>query len=143
VEKLVGGVRSATVGSIVGDVSIAAAQQSLLGNESATVWFTDPPYYDAIPYAALSDFFFVWLKRALPNHPRACPTCSPRGGHAPKLRPRGLRRGAWSSDGTRRCILVLVMQVFAQMLRENLRDYEYGATGSVDRFAVKIAVELA
>ena len=24
---------------------------------------TDPPYYDAIPYADLSDFFFVWLRR--------------------------------------------------------------------------------
>ncbi len=34
----------------------------------AHVWFTDPPYYDAIPYADLSDFFFVWLKRALPEH---------------------------------------------------------------------------
>jgi adenine-specific DNA methylase len=29
----------------------------------------DPPYYDAVPYADLSDFFFVWLKRALPGHP--------------------------------------------------------------------------
>jgi len=26
---------------------------------------TDPPYYDNVPYAALSDFFYVWLKRAL------------------------------------------------------------------------------
>ena len=26
---------------------------------------TDPPYYDAIPYAELSDFFYVWLKRSL------------------------------------------------------------------------------
>jgi adenine-specific DNA methylase len=26
---------------------------------------TDPPYYDAVPYADLSDFFYVWLKRAL------------------------------------------------------------------------------
>jgi adenine-specific DNA methylase len=25
---------------------------------------TDPPYYDAVPYADLSDFFYVWLKRA-------------------------------------------------------------------------------
>ena len=25
---------------------------------------TDPPYYDAIPYADLSDFFYVWLKRS-------------------------------------------------------------------------------
>lgn len=24
---------------------------------------TDPPYYDSVPYAALSDFFYVWFKR--------------------------------------------------------------------------------
>ena len=27
--------------------------------------FTDPPYYDNIPYAYLSDFFYVWLKRTV------------------------------------------------------------------------------
>lgn len=27
--------------------------------------FTDPPYYDNVAYADLSDFFYVWLKRAL------------------------------------------------------------------------------
>ncbi|MDI6714412.1 MAG: hypothetical protein QMD43_05230 [Thermodesulfovibrio sp.] len=27
--------------------------------------FTDPPYYDNINYAELSDFFYVWLKRAI------------------------------------------------------------------------------
>lgn len=26
---------------------------------------TDPPYYDNVPYSDLSDFFYVWLKRAL------------------------------------------------------------------------------
>ena len=26
---------------------------------------TDPPYYDAIPYSDLMDFFHVWLRRAL------------------------------------------------------------------------------
>ena len=26
---------------------------------------TDPPYYDAIDYAGLSDFFYVWLKRSI------------------------------------------------------------------------------
>ncbi len=39
-----------------------------LPHKSAAIWFTDPPYYDAVPYADLSDFFLVWLKRALPNH---------------------------------------------------------------------------
>jgi putative DNA methylase len=40
-----------------------------LPRDSAAVWFTDPPYYDSIPYAHLSDVFYVWLKRALgKNH---------------------------------------------------------------------------
>lgn len=31
---------------------------------------TDPPYYDNIGYASLSDFFYVWLRRSLkPIHP--------------------------------------------------------------------------
>lgn len=29
--------------------------------------FTDPPYYDNVPYSYLSDFFYVWLKRTLGN----------------------------------------------------------------------------
>ena len=35
------------------------------------LWFTDPPYYDAVPYADLSDFFFVWLKRTASESPFA------------------------------------------------------------------------
>jgi len=30
-----------------------------------TMGFTDPPYYDNIVYADLSDFFYVWLRRSL------------------------------------------------------------------------------
>lgn len=31
---------------------------------------TDPPYYDNVPYADLSDFFYVWLKRVIGDlHP--------------------------------------------------------------------------
>lgn len=30
-----------------------------------TAVVTDPPYYDAIAYADISDFFYVWLKRTL------------------------------------------------------------------------------
>ena len=30
-----------------------------------TAVITDPPYYDAIAYADISDFFYVWLKRTL------------------------------------------------------------------------------
>ena len=32
--------------------------------------FTDPPYYDNVPYSYLSDFFYVWLKRTVGDlHP--------------------------------------------------------------------------
>ena len=37
-----------------------------LSDDSVSCFFTDPPYYDAVPYADLSDFFYVWLKRSLP-----------------------------------------------------------------------------
>lgn len=50
-------------------VAQADASEQVLPEESVSVWFTDPPYYDAIPYADLSDFFFVWLRRAVPEHP--------------------------------------------------------------------------
>ena len=32
--------------------------------QEVDVILTDPPYYDAIPYSDLMDFFYVWLKRA-------------------------------------------------------------------------------
>lgn len=56
-------------GSTVGQTQCADATLSPLPAESTSVWFTDPPYYDAVPYADLSDFFFGWLKRVLPGHP--------------------------------------------------------------------------
>lgn len=31
------------------------------------VILTDPPYYDAIPYSDLMDFYYIWLKRSLHN----------------------------------------------------------------------------
>ena len=51
-----------------GQMQQADATDSPLPHQSASVWFTDPPYYNAIPYADLSDFFLVWLKRTLPDH---------------------------------------------------------------------------
>ena len=32
---------------------------------SFDVVVTDPPYYDNVPYADISDFFYVWLKRTI------------------------------------------------------------------------------
>lgn len=53
------------VGLHTGHVEQASATDHTLPEDSANALFTDPPYYDAVPYAHLSDFFFVWLRRAL------------------------------------------------------------------------------
>ena len=55
---------------ISGQVQQTDATDHPLPDQTAGIWFTDPPYYFAIPYADLSDFFFVWLKRTLPEHSR-------------------------------------------------------------------------
>jgi putative DNA methylase len=34
-------------------------------NSSLDAVITDPPYFDSVPYADLSDFFYVWLKRSI------------------------------------------------------------------------------
>ncbi len=42
-----------------------------LPDDSAQAFITDPPYYDAVPYSYLSDFFYVWLRRTLGiTHPQ-------------------------------------------------------------------------
>lgn len=48
-----------------GQVVEASATRQPLPNDAAQAFITDPPYYDAVPYADLSDFFFVWFKRSL------------------------------------------------------------------------------
>ncbi len=53
------------VGLLPGHAEQQDASKLSLPDDSAQVFFTDPPYYDAVPYADLSDLFYVWLKRAL------------------------------------------------------------------------------
>jgi adenine-specific DNA methylase len=72
-------------GDTVGQVEMASASSHPLPDESAAIWFTDPPYYDAIPYADLSDFFLVFLKRALPSHKLLRDPFDPNNHLAPKL----------------------------------------------------------
>lgn len=44
----------------------ASDQQDATSNSRANCFIaTDPPYYDNIGYADLSDFFYVWLRRSL------------------------------------------------------------------------------
>ena len=46
-------------------VQRASATQLPDADDSYDAVITDPPYYDNISYADLSDFFYVWLKRSL------------------------------------------------------------------------------
>jgi adenine-specific DNA methylase len=69
----------------VGQVQVADACKSPIPDEAASCWFTDPPYYDAIPYSDLADFFLVWLKRSLPGHPLLRDPFDPTNRLSPKL----------------------------------------------------------
>jgi putative DNA methylase len=53
-----------------GHAEHASATTNPLPDDTANVFFTDPPYYDSVPYADISDFFYVWLRRSLlGSHP--------------------------------------------------------------------------
>lgn len=43
----------------------SSGDKTQFADKSIKAVVTDPPYYDAIAYADLSDFFYVWLKRTL------------------------------------------------------------------------------
>ena len=47
------------------DTTQASATNLPLPDNFFDAVFTDPPYYDNVPYSYLSDFFYVWLKRTL------------------------------------------------------------------------------
>lgn len=68
----------------IGQIQCANALEHPLPDSTASIWFTDPPYYDAIPYADLSDFFLIWLKRALPDHPLLSDPFDPQNILSPK-----------------------------------------------------------
>jgi putative DNA methylase len=63
----VGKVCEANVPSIAvaGHAECASATSHPLPDDAAHACITDPPYYDAVPYAYISDFFYVWLRRCL------------------------------------------------------------------------------
>ena len=84
--NLAAGITSASVnGASSGQVMQAMAQDSPLPDSSSAVYFTDPPYYDAIPYSDLSDFFLVWLKRTQPGHPLLLDPFDPDNPLSPKV----------------------------------------------------------
>lgn len=69
-----GGIRSAWrvlttlhEGSWTGTVAPKVLNRSAIvgGDDTYDLVFTDPPYYDAIPYSDLMDFFYIWLRRTI------------------------------------------------------------------------------
>ena len=60
VEHAVGSAQSAEATSVQG------ASATKVSGEYDSI-LTDPPYYDAIPYSDLMDFFYVWLRRSTPG----------------------------------------------------------------------------
>jgi putative DNA methylase len=67
-----------------GRVSRGSALSMPYDTASLDVVVTDPPYYDNVPYADISDYFYVWLKRSVgdlyPEHFAA--TGTPKKGEA-------------------------------------------------------------
>jgi hypothetical protein len=79
-------VAEAWPGSTAAQAQAADVAEHPLPDQTATVWFTDPPYYFAVPYADLSDFFFVWIKRAMPGDSLSRDPFDPSNSLTPKNR---------------------------------------------------------
>ncbi|MCY2987749.1 MAG: DUF1156 domain-containing protein [Planctomycetota bacterium] len=52
-------------GCILPSIERGSALQLPWPDNSIDAVVTDPPYYDNVPYADISDFFYVWLKRTV------------------------------------------------------------------------------
>ena len=64
---LLGVEQAAKMIALLGAGTCGLASQEDAATQSTSVdkvVSTDPPYYDNIPYADLSDFFYVWLRRS-------------------------------------------------------------------------------
>ena len=64
IEDLPAGLRDGTEGHAA-EVSRGSATALPWPDVSFDAVVTDPPYYDNVPYADISDFFYVWLKRTI------------------------------------------------------------------------------
>jgi putative DNA methylase len=59
------GLDEASVGEDPAQTFRGSATAMQFGSGTSDAVITDPPYYDNVSYANLSDFFYVWLKRSI------------------------------------------------------------------------------
>jgi putative DNA methylase len=103
-------------------VGVVHQQDAAQLAERDVVYSTDPPYYDNVPYADLSDFFYVWHRQVLHNVlPDLYSTLlTPK---APELIAEPARAGSWAAaasffeQGLRR--------VFDRMTADNAADFPF------------------
>lgn len=62
--------------NLVGEANVKQRDASArIGEVGTAVLCTDPPYYDNVPYADISDYYYVWLRRNLKDvWPDECAT---------------------------------------------------------------------
>ena len=67
IDKILSSVKTISTAHTIGTKNCIILCQSASDpiNLKVDTIITDPPYYDAIPYADLSDFFYVWLRRMI------------------------------------------------------------------------------
>jgi putative DNA methylase len=64
-EYLISAVEAAEVSDRPAIVQRGSATALSIPDKSLDAVISDPPYYDNVPYADISDFFYVWLKRSV------------------------------------------------------------------------------
>jgi adenine-specific DNA methylase len=65
VDRVLSHLLKAMPGNLRPSIINTSATNSTQSPASFDAILTDPPYYDAIPYADLADFFYVWLRRTI------------------------------------------------------------------------------
>jgi putative DNA methylase len=63
-DRVLAALQSAPLG-LPAEVERGSATRMPYADEMLDAVITDPPYYDNVPYADISDFFYVWLKRSV------------------------------------------------------------------------------
>ena len=63
VVRVLDSIRPATIKD--NDSAAVLCQSAIKPVQQHDIIVTDPPYYDAIPYSDLMDFFYIWLRRTL------------------------------------------------------------------------------